>query len=377
MQLCYNPVVKAKTAEVTALGNLAGNIAGRVLPLFEVDRPPIKPPKYMTASQTPTITYLDRVVDLLGSLHWQGPVMVDTYQWPANAQVETGANVISYVVATLRGQGATVIPVVGYDRWENLEYREALKNLPLGPGGKVAIRLDTFAISDASEPELLQATVSDILETLAIQPSQCAIVIDFGDVSGATGSVIEIFDDSSRVINVLAGFGFEYFSVAGCSLPPSIDQAVPERDADAPVLRKEMVAWQMLREHYPDLVIVNSDYCVRGPTSTSAPVKHINGKIRYAVPRNHLVVRGHSRIIDGSFIQMYELAGRLVASGQFLGAEFSWGDGEVVLAADHEGGCGPTTWIAIDTNHHITHAVHEVLEFEGVLAAREYIKSIA
>lgn len=371
MRPSYTPFVKTKAAETSALGSLEQEIVDRVLPIFEVDRPPAgKAPKYMSESRTPTIAYIDRALDLVGDLKWPGPIMVDTYQWLPDARVETGANVVSYVVSALRGRGATVIPVVGYDRWGHPEYREAMINLPLGPSGKAAIRLDHFAISDSVEPDLLRETVEEIVETLGLDPRQCAVLVDFGDVSGDSVSVLKMFEDFNRMADILSDFAFDYFAIAGCSLPPSIDLAVPTKDTDAPVLRKEMVVWQMLKDQNPDAAIVCSDYCVRGPTSTSAPVKHINGKIRYTIPRNHFVVRGHSRVIDGNFEQMYDLAERLVGSRHFLGENFSWGDAEIVRAADHDGGCGPTRWIEIDTSHHITHAVHEVLEFERVLVAR-------
>jgi hypothetical protein len=368
----YTPFVKAKDAEAKALANLETGISRRIRPLFDVDKPPSgKTPKYMSESATPRIAYLERAIDIVASIGWGGSVMADTYQWQANAVVETGENVASFVVAALRSRGVDVIPVIGYDRWGDLEYREAIAHVPFGPGGRMSIRLDDFAISDAAEPGLLEETVTDILDVLGIDPARCAILIDFGDVSGGSNSVLDMSENAQRVIRCLADFGFEYFSVIGCSLPPSIDLAVPSRDTEAPVLRKEMVLWQMLRQEFPELAITSGDYCVRGPTSTSAPVKHINGKIRYTIPRNHFVVRGHSRVLDGNFDQMYDLAEKLMASGHFLGESFSWGDGELATASGGEGSCGLAAWIAIDTNHHITHVVHEVLEFERVLAARE------
>ncbi len=370
MQLCYNPIVKAKGAEVRALANVAAGIASRTVPLFEFDRPSGKMPKYMVDSDTPRIAYLDRAIDLVAGLKWPSAVMVDTFQWPPDARVETGANVVSHVITSLRMRGIPVIPVVGYDRWSDVAYREAIRTVGLGPGGRAAIRLDTFAISDASEPEEFLRVVSDIVEEANIDPSTCSIIIDFADVSGDAESVIEIFDSSCQILELLEDFGFSHYSIVGCSLPDSIDKAVPERDADGTVLRKESIAWQMLRERYPETAIVCGDYCVRGPTTISAPVKHINGKIRYTVDRNYFVVRGHSRINDGGFMQMYDLARRLLASGNYLGPEFSWGDGEIMAAGHNNGEVGPAKWIAIDTNHHVTHVVHEVLQFEQALALR-------
>ena len=364
----YYPIVKAKAAELKALSHLTSSIASRTLPIFEIDRPAESWPKYMTRSDTPIEAYLDRIIDEIASIGWLGPIMVDTYQWPPDAQTESGPNVISYVVAALRARGMSVIPVMGYDRWEDAAYRLAARNLPHGPHGRVAIRLDVFGIADAAEPDRLREVMEDILDATSTDPSACTVLMDFGDVSGAQQSVVGIFDEASAVVDSLDDFGFRNYSIAGCSLPPSIDQAVPDRDADAAVPRKEMVAWQMLRRRYPDVKIADGDYCVRGPTTTNAPVKHINGKIRYAIDRNHFVVRGHSRMLDGGFGQMYGLAGRLIESGHYLGSEFSWGDEQVELASESEGSCAPAAWIANDTNHHITHAVHEVLEFEQAFA---------
>lgn len=370
MQLCYSPIVKAKGAEIRALANVAAGIAARTTPLFEFDRPSGKIPKYMADSDTPRIAYLDKAIDLVAGLNWHSAVMVDTFQWPPGATVETGANVVSHVISSLRIRGIEVIPVVGYDRWSDVAYREAIKTVGFGPGGRAAIRLDTFAISDASEPDELLRVVSDIVEETNVDPSACSIIVDFADVSGDTESVVGIFEKSCQIVELLSDFGFSHYSVVGCSLPDSIDKAVPERDADGTVLRKESIAWQMLRERYPEIAIVCGDYCVRGPTTISAPVKHINGKIRYTVDRNYFVVRGHSRISDGGFEQMYDLARRLLSSENYLGPEFSWGDGQIMAASQNDGEVGPAKWIAIDTNHHVTHVVHEVLQFEQALALR-------
>lgn len=67
---------------------------------------------------------------------------------------------------------------------------------------------------------------------------------------------------------------------------------------------------------------------------------------------------------------MYDLAKKLVESQHYLGPEFSWGDSQILQGSLGQGTPGnSTTWIAIDTNHHIAYVVAEVMEFEKSVTA--------
>lgn len=365
-------VLKAKKGECTALKNLDDSTNSKILPLFEVGAmtAAILELKYISASTTPVMTYLNHVLDAVVGA-WQGrPAMVDCYQWAHNARVENGDHVVAYAVSRLQADGVPVVPVIGYDRWESVEYRFGMSSIPVPRDGHYCLRLDHFAIEDSAEPDVFARTVGDIIEELVLEPQKCSVLLDFADISMDVASIEATAAKASDMIRQLEVFGFKYFIICGCSLPGSIDLAVSDRDSQGFVLRKEMLIWKMLREEFPGLAIVGGDYGVRGPTTKEIRSKYTNGKIRYSVRDQEFVVRGHPFLDDHDHLQMYGLAEAVVTSPHFLSGDFSWGDAQILLGSHRGGALDLSRWIAIDTNHHLTFVVQEVEEFERQLVTR-------
>ena len=365
----HTAILKANKGELEALANLDEQTARKVRPLFEVGRltDAIRQRKYISTSATPTITHLNRVLDPVGASWGSRPAMVDGYQWAANARAENGEHVIAYMISRLRAAGVSVIPVVGYDRWSDTEYKLGLQSVPPREDGHFCLRLDSSAIEDVAEPEYFQATIIKIVDELDLTPAHCSVLLDFADISVGVMSVEMLVSKAISIIKQLLAFGFDHYIVAGCSFPQTIDLAVGNQDSVGSVLRKEMLVWQTLRLEFPNLTILNGDYGVRGPTTTERPSKYTNGKIRHTVKKQMFVVRGHPFTHDHNNTQMYGLSEIVVKSPHFLGADFSWGDMQIALGSRRGGRLDLTRWIAIDTNHHLTFAVHEVEEFERSL----------
>ena len=380
MLVSHTAILKANQGELKALANLDEWTSRKVLPLFEVGpiTDAVRDRKYMKTSQTPTITYLNRKLDPIASSWTTQPAMVDGYQWAADARAENGDHVIAYMVSRLRASGTSVIPVVGYDRWESYDYRLGLKSIPPRSDGNYCVRLDSSAIEDAAEPEHFKGNVRDIIEELGLEPTRCFALLDFADISMSTMSIEALVSKASRIILQLELLGFQYYIVAGCSFPSTINLAVTDRDSVGSVLRKEMLLWQTLRSEFPQLRIGSGDYGVRGPSTTEHPSKYTNGKIRHTVAKQMFVVRGHPFSNDGGkYVQMYGLAATMTGSVNFLGGNFSWGDGQILLCSRQQALGNLGHWIAIDTNHHLTFVVQEVEEFERALVTRVFASNNA
>jgi Beta protein len=276
--------------------------------------------------------------------------------------VSTLTREFSYALSRLKQLGMPVIPVVGYDRWENKVYQLGLQSIP-PPDGHYCLRLDTTAIDDVAEPDFFKERISEIIEGLDLDPTCCSVLIDFGDASNM--SVNDLVTKANEVIGQLIPYGFHHYVTAGCSIPKTIDLAVKGHDSFSMVLRKEMLLWQALRVGYKDIILLYGDYCIRGPTTNDdIRSKYINGKIRHTVNQQTFVVRGHPFVDDHSAAQMYDLSTEVVNSHHYIGENFSWGDGRIKLCSAQGFMGGPTEWIAIDTNHHLAYVVHEVEEFE-------------
>lgn len=367
----YLPILKAKPGELKALANSKTSVSAKILPLFDVGRLSERTRLAKRFSETSAVTcaYLDEVAESIAVVRKGANALVDAYQWPPNSTTETGEHVISYIYGKLASLGVKMIPVIGYDRWDSTQYRLAMQQLEVSPEDYYCLRLDSHAIEDAAEPEFFEEQITAILDDLQIDPSRCAVLLDFGDISHA--SIEDILDQGTQIVAQLDSLGFRRIATAGCSLPPTIDGAVKKPNSTGKVLRKEMLLWQMLRTQNPHINWLFGDYGVRSPNTGEDVVSpHTNGKIRHTIDKHFFIVRGHSVQIGTKGGQMYELAKKLVESPNYLGPEFSWGDSQILQCSLGEGKPGnSTTWIAIDTNHHIAYAIAEVMEFEKSVTA--------
>jgi hypothetical protein len=367
MNTTYFPILKAKDAEFDALRKVSPAVTNSIVPLFEVPRfkPGLK--KYKDNPHAKA-AFLSEISRKIGELRSGMYTMFDTFHWQNPGEtVETGEHHLYYLYRTLKSEGVNVIPVIGYDRWDDEEYRMALRSISKVHTGTFCIRFEKFAFEDAGDPIHFNQRVKEILNSLGINPIRCHVILDLEDIS--VSSIVEVFSNFELIFPQLLAYNFASYSVAGCSLPNSIDKALA-KDSCGPVKRKEKLLWKNVRNQYPAAKIYFGDYGIRGPSTGETGYGNTNAKIRYTIEDEFYVVRGHViRKPVGGF-QHCELAKALINSGYYLEPEFSWGDNEIQRCANGEIGGGSTTWITIDTNHHVAYVVAEIAEFERMLVAR-------
>lgn len=365
----YLPILKSLTSEYEASKHVDAAHAAVIHPLFDV--PVIsenrqKAKKYQN-SFTPKSDYLDEVAGSIAK-YWGGNLVIaDAFNWAPDAAVETGEHALAYLYASLKGQGVTVVPVVGYDRWDDQIYQHAMRGLDLTDAPYICLRLEASAVEDAAEPDVFHDRMQEMLEDMQLSPAECAVLLDLGDLTSKP--LIDITSDVTRVLQLLSGYGFRYIATAGSSMPKSVDLAVKKKDSTAKVIRKEMLLWRALRTEFSGIPLVFGDYGVRGPGSNdSIRNPNANAKIRYTCDMAFLVSRGHS-VAGGWALQMQAVAAEIANAKEFLPG-FSWGD---QVIADCSNGLpvknGHGKWIAYDTSHHLAFVVEEVREFERELAS--------
>lgn len=365
----YIPILKSLRSEYEASKHMDPTHAAVIHPLFDV--PVIsenrqKAKKYQN-SPTPRSDYLDEVAESIAK-YWKGDlVLFDAFNWAPDATVETGEHALAYLHASLKGQGVTVAPVVGYDRWDDQLYQVAMCGLDLADAPYVCLRLEASAVEDATEPNVFHNRMQEMMNDMQLSPAECAVLLDLGDLTSKP--LIDITSDSTRALKLLNGYGFRYVATAGSSMPKSVDLAVKKKDSTAKVIRKEMLLWQALRTEFNSIPLVFGDYGVRGPGSNDAIRNpNANAKIRYTCDKAFLVSRGHS-VAGGWASQMSAVAAKITSVKEFLPG-FSWGDRVI---ADCSNGLpvknGHGKWIAYDTSHHLAFVVEEVREFDRVLAS--------
>ena len=365
MSPTYFPILKAKPGEFEAISHLKRREANRTLPLFEVSR---LGEKMLTAARfreldAVTCAYLDEIAQNIAEV-WTGrSALVDAFQWPADSTTETGEHILPYINSKLKSYGVDMVSVVGYDRWDSKPYRLAMQGMGTGRDGFYCLRLDSHAIEDSADPEFFEDRVLGILNDLSIEPARCGILIDFGDIFSA--SLESLVEQAIGIVKLLGSKGFKFFITSGCSLPTSIDKAVHKRNSTGSVIRKEMLLWQTLRNEFPSLQCIFGDYGVRGPNTVDNVIApDANGKIRYTTELSYFIARGHSMRTEDKGAQMFTLSKNIIESEYYMGEKFSWGDSQIKKCSEEEFKGKSTTWIAIDTNHHITWVVAEITEFE-------------
>ncbi|UGQ46158.1 beta family protein [Massilia endophytica] len=355
MDLLYVPILPAKQGEFAALSNLQPSYKSRIRPVFDVPNPGPGKPREMPMSRTAA----------KAGKAWGGKeAFLDITKWKSNARTESGIHVLEYSFAQFRAEGVQVHPVVGYDRWDDPEYSQALKNIAASHTVTPCIRLDRESLEDTYDLSYFSERMGAILVELEVEPKDCVVLVDLGDVSKA--SVPDVLGDAETAIDAVRSIGFETVVIAGSSMPATINLAVDEPDAVGCIPRIEMMAWKAIFEDRNDLKIVFGDYAVRNPDALDGvPAPHANAKIRYTISNQTFVVRGHSKKITRLAIQNTELACILVSSHHYMGPTFSWGDSQILQCSVGAVEMGsPTTWIAIDSNHHIQAVLTEVFEFQ-------------
>jgi len=365
-------ILKAKQGEIEALENTREENAAAFLPLFDIC--PISNKMRESAgykkASAPIELYLTNVAKDIAKV-WQGrTAFFDPFRWSVNAVTESGQHVVPFMHNKLKSLGVPVVATIGYDRWDSPNYQFAMKALGLAGDSYFCLRLDTTAIEDSAEPEHFTSQVTDIIETLGLNPALCLALIDFADVTAV--SLETMVDHSKRVIDLLTPMGFTAISVAGCSMPSFVTDAVGEEDSNGTVLRKESLVFQTLRTEYPQLTVMHGDYGVRPPNSAEDLIApDTNFKIRYTIGHAYFVARGHSQRKGNKGAQTQTLAREVINSGHFMGPKFSWGDRRIVECRNGEFSGNHGQWVGIDTNHHIAWVVAEVREFELQLASAD------
>lgn len=366
----YFPTLKAKKGEFEALAHLASKTSGQFLPLFELcplgdTQLSAKKRRFAAA---PQLDNINEIAEKLKGLRSGSFVALDINAWAPNATLENGQHVLPYACARVSSVGIQVCPVIGFDRWDDPEYQAGLKQIRLSKDCYFILRLDRLSFEDVRDQVYLKEQVDSIFATLNLTSSNCALAIDLGDVTG--DAVVDLIAEVEDLLHCFEPWAFKYVITLGSSIPSSIDQAVSEPDSEDKVIRKEFLTWKALREANPARVIVLGDYAVRNPHSSDAPAPHANGKIRYTAQNHYFVARGHSKQFGNKGAQYFDLAAVIKASPYYRGPDYSWGDFRVASCSAGDFMGNSTDWISIDTNHHITAVIEEVLLFEALLRAK-------
>lgn len=371
----YVPILRTMKGEFDALRNISAEKHRQFIPLFDISDFTAKKAsqkKYQYES-SPLECYLNNISSQISELRDHNPVMVDISKWPPNRITEGGVHVLPFVVNKITALGTPVTPIIGYDRWEDKDYQAAL-NLLASSCNKFTLRLEEYAFEDMAEEEHFLNSITDIIKTLNLDVTKCSVLLDFKDVTQS--SISEIESKLRKAINLISPFGFQYISMAGCSVTTFVTEMVTSPDSCNSIVRREMVAWQSYTSSpVSEVKVVFGDYGIYPPNAQEGVIApHANGKIKYTTAKHYFVARGHSKQQGNKGEQMYDLASNVIKSGSFSTEKFSWGDKRIVECSNKVFKGNATSWIAIDTNHHINFVLQEVVIYGQQLQLEKLVQ---
>lgn len=334
----YVSINRAKKGEFDVYKELSDPIKQSTLPIFELPSMPkkmLESYKYASVLDPISLYIKNKSSDIHDAVR-SSVIGIDIRSWSPNSTIETGEHILSYYSSCLEQLGCNVIPVVGYDRWGDEEYSTVLKQLSKS-NDRFFIRLDEDVFQDMLEGEYFLEIFEEIVSSLNLNTQKSAVILDLGDVSKNTSTIVSLHDKISDALRLLSKYNFSFISIAGCSVSSDINGMVSEVNSQGLVVRKELKAWKSVRSFSPNIALVFGDYGVVNPTlSDDIIAPNANGKIRYTVEESYFVVRGYPKNTKEKGAQMHELCRRLIASGHYIENSFSFGDGRIDLCANED-----------------------------------------
>lgn len=202
------------------------------------------------------------------------------------------------------------------------------------------------------------------VESLLVTPAEVDLLLDLGwldpDSTPSAGWI-------ARQIQAIAARGqWRRVILAATCVPESMSK-IAELDAAGAIARREWELWQEVAAA-TDGEVLFADYGVQHPNPPRSGGRTF-GNLRYTTATELLVSRGHliTNMDDADFSDMCR---RVVRSGSFSGADFSWGDAQIYRVAELrrsprtaifddydderiEGINSHPFWRAVATSHHL------------------------
>lgn len=240
----------------------------------------------------------------------------------------------------------------------------------------IAIRLEIADLDDASEDTWSE--IISITGLVGAKPSQVTLLIDLGQLGG-----VAVEDATDLVLDFLALQPKSLSKVKIVTLGSTALTTVASvpLDGRVDVLRRELQLWGNLRYELEGSrrPIGFGDYGVIDPSFIfpGGPAPNANAKIRYTQGGNTTYFRGHGLYNPNRFPQFHDLAKRVIDSGIYMGAKYSYGDRIIEDCAERR--CGPGnagTWVKVGMNHHMEYAANQINKLNDLLGEASNLNEV-
>ena len=182
----------------------------------------------------------------------------------------------------------------------------------------------------------------------------CHLLIDLKSVQETP--IDEIVDRVSEFTSECNISMWKTFTFSSGGFP--VDMSGIASDSQKKVSRVEVELWKALLTAHPLIGRKSkySDYGILNPERPDVDLVTMrpSGKIRYATEKEWIIVKGHSLRKGDKYQQYHELSGEVASLPEFR-EQHCWGDKYIDKCSRRVAGTGNlTTWVRVDTNHHLT-----------------------
>ncbi|WP_293646838.1 beta family protein [Sphingopyxis sp. RIFCSPHIGHO2_12_FULL_65_19] len=353
----YAPALRMKAGELIGVGDLAADIAGRILP-----RMIVPPPNERDDALQTKIPMAEPVPDISHALApvWsKKPVLIDSGYLLDEFGRDRMSSWLPHMFERARKADVWAIPSASLSDLGALEiaaFKDALND-------DAAIKFGlTVSSSDLADRAGLQRAV-DVLEQLDIDAAQCVVTVDFHDADlSQPDFVAPIIGAALDDLQALALWQSIVFQ--GTNYPEK-NPADPNGHYIVP--RTEWLAWKRAVNFDP----TTAEHMMFGDYAADCSKLSFGGgggmairHIRYATEDGWLVQRGPNTGSHGS--AMRKVCEAIVSSGKFAGQDFSKADEQIYRCSKGVASLGTAkVWRGINTCHHITRVVRDIGNIKG------------
>jgi len=347
----YVPILRGKSAEFQALGDLTDEVKNGLTPLIEL--PPIAWEPEDEPSNTPDPS-IEKIAEKFAR-RWDTnrPFFLELGLVPSHSALGGGIHPVRYVFNKARSQNLEAIPVTSPGRDD--EFQAAVHEAITDDRRGVCIRLSG---EDFDDVETAITETDGLLEQFGVDRSEVDLVLDFGEVSAdQTGPMVLA---AVAVIHSIPGIeSWRTLTWAGTAFP-SVQNYEPRTINTAP--RGEWSIWQSIQNRSLPRLPGFADYTINGVQSdydVSAGFYRSSPNLRYTAEDDFVIWKArHPRHGHDQFNEICKSA---IARSEFKGAQYSEGDAYIARCAANEDGPGMAVqWRKAGVNHHLTAVVDQI-----------------
>jgi len=278
-----------------------------------------------------------------------------------SVRMENGVHPVKYVFDDLRKAKCSAIPVTGLDR--DKAYHQEIKKILAKDDRSICLRISIEeAVKSSFEEE-----IGSLLSLLSVQANNCDLILDLG--APANFEPLEGF--SKLIIGVVNKMPYlrewQTFTIISTFFPESMSGI---KIGPTNIPRYE---WQLYRILIDRLLKRGirlptfGDYATAHPSFREFDMRKAKPsvKIRYSTDNSFYILKGHNIRGEryGKNKQYHSLSRKVVESRCFCGSDFSWGDEYIQQCANGGKPGSLTTWVTVDTNHHIEKVTQDIASF--------------